>query len=476
MRIPIPFAGSYNERTIAAISKQTAINMYPEIDGSRLIMRQRYGLKLNQIIGIGPFRGMLEANGIMYFVSNNSLYEFNTVEVATEIGTLNTFSGRVEISDNGIDLMIVDGSDGYAFEYSTRIFTRITDADFTVLLATKVKFLDGYFIVNRPGTGEFYISTKYPSHVQLTTGGSGWNPLDFSNAEADTDDISSIETDKQLLVLFGLYTTEIFFNSGNEIFPFERQPGGVFEWGCLAPFSVAKGDNVVVWLARNRSGQGQVVKATGQSPLIISTSAVEERISSLGTVTDAYAFIYKEGFHTFYVLIFKVSGVCLVFDFTTNLWHERKSYDADGWRVSSHCFFNGKHYVGDSINGNLYTLDQDTFTDNSTTIRRTIATNHSSENQDKLFCHEIEIICEPGPGLLTGQGSDPKIMLRWSDDLGHTYSDERLVPIGKIGEYRNRARTVNCGSYRNRTWEASVTDPIRWTVVGAVGRFSKGSD
>ena len=346
--------------------------MYPEVDGSRLIMRQRYGLKLNQTIGNGPFRGKFEANGKMYFVSDNSVYEFTTAEVATRIGSLGTFSGRVEMSDNGFSLMIVDGESGYAYEYSTGTFTKITDPDFTVLVSSKVKFLDGYFIVNRPSTGEFYISSKYPSHAQLTTSGAGWNPLDFANAEADPDDLSSIEIDKQLLVLFGLYTTEIFFNSQNEIFPFERQPGGVFEWGCLAPFSVAKGDNVVVWLGRNRNGRGQVVKATGQSPLIISTAAVEERIASLSTVTDAYGFIYKEGFHTFYVLIFKTSGVCLVFDFTTNMWHERKSYDVVGWSVSTHCFFNGKHYVGDSMNGNLYTLDADTFTDNSEVMRRTI--------------------------------------------------------------------------------------------------------
>ena len=160
MRIPIPFAGPYNDRTIAAISKQTAINMYPEVDGSRLIMKQRYGLKLNQAIGNGPFRGMFEANGRMYFVSAENVYEFTTAEVATRIGGLDTFSGRVEISDNGFDLMIVDGSGGYAFEYTTRLFIKITDPDFTVLVSTKVKFLDGYFIVNRPGTGEFYIDRK----------------------------------------------------------------------------------------------------------------------------------------------------------------------------------------------------------------------------------------------------------------------------------------------------------------------------
>lgn len=475
-RMPVPFAGPYNDRSAKAISAQTAINYFPEINGQSFIMRQRYGLKLNQVVGSGPYRGSIEAYGLLFFVNNNTLYKMDTSENVTSLGTLNTYMGRVGMADNGIDLLIVDGTDGYAYEYSTATFTTITDSDFTALNSTQCKFLDGRFIVNRPDTGEFYISSSYPTHAQLTTSGAGWSALDYANAEADPDDIVTHDVSHQQIVLFGSNTTEFWFNSQNADFPFERQPGGVIEWGCLAPWSVAKGDNTIVWLARNREGHGHIVKATGYSPEVISTDAVEEKIASMADPSDAYAFVHKEGRHLLYVLTFVSGNVTLVYDFTTKLWHERQSYDVGRFRIATHSYFNGKHYVGDALNGNLYTLDKDTYSDNGDPIIRKIRTEHEHANQSRLFCSELQILFEQGSGLTTGQGSDPQAMLKWSDDRGHTFGNEHWRDIGMKGKYKQRTRWLRCGSYRNRTWELTVSDPVNATVIGASGRFRKGAD
>ncbi len=475
-RIQVPFAGAYNERTAKAVSAQNAINMYPEIRGASFIMRQRMGLKYNQAAAAGgPTRGSIEAYGLLFFVSNNTLYKMDTSENLTSLGTLSTYIGFVGMTDNGTDLFIVDGTDGYAYEYSTGTFTTVTDADFTALGATQCKFLDGRFIVNKPDTGEFYISSSYPTHAELTTSGAGWAALDFANAEADPDDIVTHEIAHQQIILFGSNSTEFWVNTGNADFPFERQPGGVIEWGCLAPWSVAKGDNTVIWLSRNREGHGHVVQATGFSPQVISTDAVEEKIATFTNPNDAYAFVHKEGRHLFYVLTFVSGNTTFVYDFTTKLWHERQSYDVGRLRIATHSYFNGKQYVGDALNGNIYTLDPSTYSDNGDVITRRIRTAHNNDNQDLLFCHELQIKFEQGVGLTTGQGSDPQCMIRWSDDEGHTWSNEHWRTIGKIGKYKNRTRIVRCGSYRNRVWEMTVTDPVNVTVTGAYGRFSKGT-
>ena len=73
-------------------------------------------------------------------------------------------------------------------------------------------------------------------------------------------------------------------------------------------------------------------------------------------------------------------------------------------------------------------------------------------------------------GLNTGQGSDPQVMLRWSDDGGHTWSNEHWVTMGGIGTYGTRAIWRRLGmtlKLRDRVLEVSGTDPVKITIMGA---------
>lgn len=474
-KTPVPFAGEYNERTATQISSRTAINMYPEIEGNRFIMRQRWGMVTNQTVNVGPYRGGMTAYGLMFFVSNNTVYKMTTGEVVTSIGTINTFSGRVSMDSNGFELVIVDGTNGWAYEFSTGTFTQITDPDFTVVAPKQVRFLDGFFIIFKPGTGEFYKSISYPTHAQLTSSGAGWVALDFDNAQSSPDNITAMETIHQQLLFLGDDSGEFWTNTNNATFPYEKQPGGVIEWGILAPFSIGKADNSVIWLAKTKEGEGHVVQATGYSPTVISNHAVEEAILNMSTATDAFCFVYKEAKHLFYVLIFPSGNKTFAYDLTTKKWHERQTFGFGRWKVGMHIYFNGKHYVGDALNGNLFTLSRTAYSDAGTAMVRTVRADHSDESQMKITCHELQILCDQGVGLISGQGSDPQIALRWSDDRGKTYGNTHTRSLGAMGKYEWRSRWTNCGPYFNRTWEASVSDPVPWTVIGAFGRFSKGT-
>jgi hypothetical protein len=39
-------------------------------------------------------------------------------------------------------------------------------------------------------------------------------------------------------------------------------------------------------------------------------------------------------------------------------------------------------------------------------------------------------------GLSSGQGSAPVALLSWSDDGGHTWSNEHEASMGAVGEYK----------------------------------------
>jgi hypothetical protein len=64
----------------------------------------------------------------------------------------------------------------------------------------------------------------------------------------------------------------------------------------------------------------------------------------------------------------------------------------------------------------------------------------------------------------------PQVMLRWSDDGGHTWSNYHTASIGKIGEYYRRVFWRRLGmtlKLRDRVYELSMTDPVKIAVMGA---------
>jgi hypothetical protein len=79
----------------------------------------------------------------------------------------------------------------------------------------------------------------------------------------------------------------------------------------------------------------------------------------------------------------------------------------------------------------------------------------------------LEFILEAGVGLLSGQGSDPKIILDWSDDGGHTWSNARYLSIGGIGEYGYRCLAHHLGTSRNRVFRVRASDPVKFVLLEA---------
>jgi len=146
-------------------------------------------------------------------------------------------------------------------------------------------------------------------------------------------------------------------------------------------------------------------------------------------------------------------------------------------RSNCHAFFEGMHIVGDYQNGKVYELDPDTYSDAGDEMKALRACPHITDQNDlnKLFHHRLQIDAEAGVGLTSGQGSDPQIMLRWSDDGGHTWSNEHWTTLGGIGEYKTRAVWRRLGSARDRIYEAAITDPVKRALISASLRVSAGN-
>lgn len=468
MKTPI-LGSTYVARSVNAADARM-VNLFPEIipEGGKepAFLNRAPGLKFKVSVGLGPIRGLWAYGGNMYVVSRDKLYKVDSNYTVTMLGTVAGTSGPVSMIDNGTQLFVACNGPSYIYNAQTNVFQQITDSDFPG--AVTVSYLDGYFVFNEPNSQKIWITSLLD--------GSSVDPLDFASAEGSPDGVVGIIVDHREVWVFGTNSVEVWYNSGNADFPLTRIQGAFNELGCAAPYSIAKMDNGLFWLGHDARGQGIVYRANGYTGQRISTHAIEWQIQQYGNLSDAIGYTYQQDGHSFYVLIFPSANATWVYDVATQAWHERAGFaNGEFTRHRSNCqvFFNSEVLVGDYQNANIYAFDLDDFSDNGSIqkwLRSWRALPTGKNNLKRSAQHSLQLDLETGVGLNLGQGSDPQVMLRWSDDGGHTWSNEHWVSIGKIGEFYRRAIWRRLGmtmKIRDRVYEVSGTDPVKITIVGA---------
>lgn len=464
--VMVPFIGPTNKSRSVNVSAERTVNYYRTNEGKYgQALFARPGLKSFTNTGAAEVRGMIVLGTALIVVVGGEVKSVDTGGSVTSLGNIPTSnSGPVGIAVNPTQVLIVDGVDGYICDGAT--VAVIADADFPNT-CTHAAYIDSFFIVNDTSNpGRFYKSAE--------NSGTGWISTEFATAERSPDNLKAICVVNREIWLFGDLTTEIWYNSGDPTFPFEQFPSGFVEQGIAAPYSVACSDGTVVWLSKNRDGQGIVMRNNGLSAVPISTQAVASAIASYSTISDAIGWMMQIEQHLFYVLTFPTADRTWVLDATMNDWFEWKTYNKGRWAPNAHVFFNSKHYVGDYQDGNLFELDVDTYDDNGTVFECIRSDRHmvSSNLRERVVHKSLEIEMEAGVG--NAAVVDPQIMLRWSDDGGHTFSNEHWRALGKVGEYGQRAKWRQLGQSRDRIYETKVTDPVRRVLLAGFADISIG--
>ncbi len=466
MRIPFG-VGAYQGRS-RDVNYQRCLNVYPEFvdrDGkTNIVGYGTPGLTLKAT----PSKGGARSNGIvfknnMYFVLGESLVKIDSFYSVTAVGGLLTSFGRCVLSHNGIQLMVTDGPNGYTWDDTT--FSQIVDLDYPG--GTHTTHFDAYSIVNKPNSQQFFISALADS--------TSWNALDFASAERHPDDLMAVISNRRELWLLGEYTTEAFYNSGNLDFPFDPISSAFIEWGINAPHSLQKFDNGIIWLGQTERGGVFVVRSSGYSAKVVSERWLEEEFNNYQT-SDAEGYAYQQAGHEFYVLNFPTENKTWAYDATTKRWHERGTYGIGRNIVGGHVYFNGVNIGADFRNGKLYQIDLDVYTDDGRTIERIANSPPISVENKYLFWPSLELDFEEGVGLTEGQGSDPQVMLRISNDGGHNFSYEKTRSMGRIGEHLVRPIFRKIPRTREFTAEIRVSDPVKFVCLGGyaspkTGRF-----
>lgn len=451
---------------------QECYNWFPEIDQTKpqgergvIALYPTPGMLLRlQSATVSEVREMhvIPGGTLLLAVIGPTLYSITQGYVATAVGTLTTNNGACSITDNGTSAYIVDGQNRYTYVWSTGVFAQIAAGDGAFNGGGQADEVDNFIIYTNPGTNQWGCT-----NVGSTVSGA----LNLGTKLGSSDNIVALIVNHRDVLLIGETTTEDHVNVGTFPFAFQIIPGTSMQHGCTAPRSVARLGESAAWLSQDTRGQAIVIMMNGYAPKRISTFAVEQAISRYTTVNDAIGFTYQQAGHEFYMLTFPSADVTWCYDLATELWHKRAWRDGTNvlHRHRGNCVagFNGEVVVGDWQNGRIYAFSQTTYTDADVTIMRVRRCPHLVTDLKRQYFHDLQIQFQPGVGLATGQGSDPKVILEWSDDGGFTWSNQYMTGIGQIGKFKHRAIWRRLGEARDRIFQVTLTDPVYGTVVSA---------
>lgn len=469
------FVGPSYVTRLLQTSAEECINLMPVTLESpnanpRRILRKVPGLT-NLFTGLaGAIRGLFAQDGRSFVVADGTVYE-TTTGAAVTLGTIASDGKPVSWATNGSQnaagghqVLLCSAGTLYVMDLNTgAVPTLVAGAAFMQGSVLNVEYMDGLFLA----------ATLYKVYQSAAEDGTTWNAANTAARSIATDNLVRIINNypQHTLWVFGTLRTEVWYDNGGAVFSFGPIPGVFVNVGLAATSSLVRGDGTLMWLGVDETGSRVVYEAQQYTPMRISNDAVEFDLAQFGSVSDFVGSVYQEEGHTFYCLTSLLNQRTWVFDRKERLWHKRGA-----WIAASGSFQQAPGllslsqpnvtWIGDGATGTVYTQSLNALDYAGNTLRWLRRFPHVTQQQHRVFYPGFVLDGQKGIGLSTGQGSNPQVMLRWSNDGGETWSNEAVRSLGALGSYSARTYWYKLGQGRNRVWEVSGSDPIALALTG----------
>lgn len=465
-RVRVPFGRAFNVGRSKAAGMTSLVNMYGEpVEGEGRTDFVCYGTPARSLfstIGSGLVRGQITAGDQHYVVVGTTLYAVTSTGTTTPLGTIEG-SLPVDMAYNGAQIDIVGEIKSYQFDVPTLALTEHSGGGFEQ--ASSCTSIASYSLISVAGTGRF----RWKLINDAT-----FPALNFATAESESDNLVAIRAVANDVALLGSRSVEWWGPTGDTgANAFAKTATAAANIGCVARDTAIAVDSGLTWVGRDgRAGGVSVYRAEGYAPRKISPPEIDNYLEQVADLSKLQALTYQQRGHLFYVLSLP-NEWSFAWDISTNLWSYRKSgpwpmgSDATGgWDAATLALAGQKQIVGGS-DGNLYELVADAYAEGGHGLVREATTLQLSHEGRRAFMSRLELDLEAGVGLTTGQGSDPQVMVCFSDDGGRTWSDPRTASMGRQGQNTWRAVWHGCGSYRDRVIRFRVSDPVKAVFLGA---------
>lgn len=463
MLVDLNITGSTYENRSGPLSNQVTRNFYPEVQDnpstkSSYVLQSFPGLKLFGTAS-GTNRGLFQHAGTLYKITGTTLYTVDSSGTHTNVGTI-PGTGKCIIAPLVSDIIIVTG--GRVFLYDGSV-TEVTDGD---LESPNAAAHINNQIIYDGDNSRFAVSD-----VGDATTIQGTN---YAAAESDADVLIRPYSFNQVVYMMGEETIEPWYNSGVGSPPFDRIQGGIMQVGLAALRSVASNQRFIYFLGNDN----HIHRIEGTSEQRITPFPIAREIKTYSTsnVSAATGFTFSAAGQEFYQINFTDRSFC--FHENSGQWFETGEDGNRHWADMSAQSFR-KTLVNDYRNGNIYELDIDTYDRNGSVLTRERVTGPLWGGMvgapgKEIEVNRFELIMETGTGIITGQGSDPKIMLQTSPDGGKTWSTEMWGDIGPMGDFLYKVEWGPLGAYGSVLFRIKTSDPVYYSIHSAAADIEVG--
>jgi hypothetical protein len=405
-------------------------------------------------VGFGVNRGMITLGTNIYAMLGTSVTRVNAAGNRTVVGTIaGTERVLMARNDKTTPQIAIITADGEPYIVESNAVTALSDADLPA--PNSCTYLNQKIIFGIPDGRFFWSAVAEASDI---------SSLDFATAEGNPDGLVRAIAHLQELWLFGDESIEVWYDNGDG---FTRRGGTVVPKGCLNKHTVAQLDLDIMWVGNDFV----VYVARGYQPSRISHHGVERSIRETADKSTINAWSYFRDGSAFYVL----SGPDWTWRFnrTTQKWTRRFSYNSGRWVADGAVQQNDEWIIGSADDDGLYRMSADAYDENGTRMVWRVRTKpvHAFPNQisiDRLYC---DFVTGVGRNVSDAGASNPQVGLRWSDDGGHTWSNQLLRSLGTIGKRNVRVTWENLGitSPSGRIFELEASGPhIRCLMYSAM--------
>ena len=490
------------------------------------------GLRLLATVGSGPIRGLWVTNGVAYVVSGNKFYSLSTSYTATLIGTVSG-SGPVSMADNGTQIFIACNPLSYIYNTSTAVFAPITDVDFpgagsvgyldgyfvfnepdsqkfwvtSLLDGTSVDPLDFASAEGYPDNVISLIVDHREIFLFGTTSVEVWY-------DAGTPDfpLARIQGAFMEVGCEAAYSVAKLDNSVFWLGSDARGRGIVYRANGYTPARIST--NAVEYAIQSYGSISDAIAYTYQQDghpfyVLIFPSAQATWVYDVSTTLWHERAGFKNGEFTRHRSNCQMSynseivvgdyedGRLYAFDLDVyadddqiqkwlRSWralatgqnnlkrtaHHSLQLDAEtGVGLNAYPAYDGEDLateagdiiVAEFVQGYLVTQAGDQLVTEAGDGNEPLVTQVQPAEDYNGYALETE-------AYTAAPGYDPQVMLRWSDDAGHTWSNEHWNSMGKLGAYGTRTIWRRLGmteKIRDRVYEVSGTDPVKIAIMGA---------
>ncbi len=327
-----------------------AVNFLDAIEGRAIFT----STKFNQLVVVEGSSVFLV--NIIYSQTQEKVEFFQVFR----IGTLQTQSGVVYIAENNKpQIGFSDNSAFYLYDPTLTPSFQAVPLNFTPGYLT---FHDTYFILAASNDQTYTPPANNTWRLSGQNDGLTWKSDSASIGLLQTkpDNVKAVvrfPSKGNMIFVMGSIVTEAWFDTGAQLFPYQRNNQFNIDYGCLQPATVAYMDEFVVWLAQNEKSGPIIVFSDGGMPKKITTDGIDYLFSTLENPVDSQAFLYRQDGHLFYHINFYSDNLSLYYDFSTQKFYHACDQNLNYFVASEVAFFKNQYYFITKNNGNLFVFD-----------------------------------------------------------------------------------------------------------------------